>query len=440
MAEQPHTTNGNSQIFSFFKGQSNVIEAKADGSFEWKEAAQLVRGQLNDAMNVTNLAFLLGSGCSSLFRGGSQVGVPTMEPMAREFTGRVGEGGNSRFLTTAERQSLIDCLGLDITTAEFASNLEGLMEVLHSFEYALERSHKPSLNESLDTVRVAIEKVAGYVLSCCTDGDFSRGNDDVVSLYESFYRKLIYRDRSLPRPWVFTTNYDLFNEIALDRIGINYSNGFSGTVERRFNPATFRYSLAEQLDISDRKWTAIENFVHLCKLHGSVNWVEDPRSIFRVRELQNVPHRHDGRVLIYPTPLKQRASFSAPYSDLLREFQMRTSREQSLLISIGYSFGDEHINNIIFQALTIPTFRLVTFSPPDTDGPVSRLRSLDDPRIWIIGGDGFNPGEKAHYFETIVQWFMPQPPSNRVDTAVGSVVRELLSRSGNGGGAGSNEL
>ena len=36
-------------------------------------------------------------------------------------------------------------------------------------------------------------------------------NDDtVLSTYEAFYRKLVYRDRVLPRPWVFTTNYDLY--------------------------------------------------------------------------------------------------------------------------------------------------------------------------------------------------------------------------------------
>jgi len=43
-----------------------------------------------------------------------------------------------------------------------------------------------------------------------------------------------------------------------------------------------------------------------------------------------------------------------------REFQSRIVREQSVLITAGHAFGDEHLNNIIYQALTIPTFRLVT--------------------------------------------------------------------------------
>lgn len=85
-----------------------------------------------------------------------------------------------------------------------------------------------------------------------------------------------------PRPWVFTTNYDHFSELAMDRLGIPYANGFSGVVERRFNPAIFRYALAEQLDVASRKWTAVDAFVYLCKLHGSVTWTEDDHGLFPI--------------------------------------------------------------------------------------------------------------------------------------------------------------
>ena len=57
--------------------------------------------------------------------------------------------------------------------------------------------------------------------------------------------------------------------------------------------------------------------------------------------------------MIYPTPAKQNASLGSPYADLFREFQSRIVREQSVLFTMGYAFGDEHINNIIYQALTI---------------------------------------------------------------------------------------
>src|SRR5690606_34844689 len=76
-------------------------------------------------------------------------------------------------------------------------------------------------------------------------------------------------------------------------------------------------------------------------------------------------------MLIYPTPAKQNASFAAPYSDMFREFQTKAVQEQSALVTIGYGFGDEHVNNIIYQALTIPTFRLVIFAKPELGDPVA---------------------------------------------------------------------
>jgi len=100
-------------------------------------------------------------------------------------------------------------------------------------------------------------------------------------------------------------------------------------------------------------------------------------------------------------------------------------REQSVLITAGYAFGDEHLNNIIYQALTIPTFRLVIFAAPDTEGEIAKLRALRDPRIWIIGGNGPSEGTRAHYFDMIVEHFMPQRPSDRIDDAVRKVLSEL---------------
>jgi hypothetical protein len=129
--------------------------------------------------------------------------------------------------------------------------------------------------------------------------------------------------------------------------------------------------------------------------------------------------------MIYPTPAKQNSSLGSPYADLFREFQSRIAREQSVLFTFGYAFGDEHINNIIYQALTIPTFRLVIFVDPNLEGEIAKLRALNDPRIWIIGGDGAESGRKAHYFDTIVDEFMPKRPSERIDEAVRSVLEAM---------------
>lgn len=422
--------------FSFLKGEMDFIASKDHEEFEWEQAAATVREQLRDALSARNVTFLLGSGCSSFMKDGKQLGIPTMKPMAETFLAQVGAGAEEKsdvYITQAERDLLQSGLGIDLTKPEYNRNLERLMEVLFSAQLALKDAATDPLKVLRGTVESVGKKVKRYVLKCCSEGVFASGDNTVATLYQTFYQKLIFRDRSLPRPWVFTTNYDLFNEVAMDRLSIPYCNGFSGAIERRFNPSVFRYSLAEQLDISSRKWTAVDNFVYLCKLHGSINWIEDSTTLFPIREMQAKPADEKSPVLIYPTPVKQNASFGSPYADLFREFQKQIVHEQSVLFTIGYSFGDEHINNIIFQALTIPNFRLIAFLPPDADGVPQKLRQLADPRIWMIGGDGQAAGRRAEYFDTFIEKFMPEAPGDKIDSAISKVLTNLVSQKHNSG-------
>lgn len=413
---------------AFFKGAQNVLKARDGTDLPASDAIEQIRLQFGDALNARNLAFLFGSGCSSFRKDGVEVGIPTMGPMAAAFLQGVGEATDAPFVSAEERETLKNWLGLKIEDEKFAGNLERLIEALYGARFVLDGADGDGPQELAKVVDRVIGKVARFVLDSCTKGAFANGDDTVLALYQSFYQKLQFRDRSLPRPWVFTTNYDLFNERAMDRRGIPYCNGFSGIIERRFNPAMFRYSLAEQLDISSRKWSAVDSFIYLCKLHGSVNWVEDGETLFPVRELAEAPTSSDRRVLIYPTPAKQSASFDSPYVDLFREFQTRVVQDQSVLVTVGYSFGDQHINNIIFQALTIPNFRLIIFAAEDSGGVIQQLRKLGDPRVWHIGSDSVLSLRSAHYFDSFVQRFMPELPGTRIEDALEKVLTSLIAK------------
>lgn len=417
------------ETFSFLKGGEDILAPRGDASFDWDVAASVVRQHLADAANAKNLSFLLGSGCSSLSDVlDGEVGIPTMGPMAKAFLAEAPDKEDQEYITKEERRILKDRITVDVDSEAFQSNLERLLELLYSARFLFKGAEGGELKETYDVVDRVIEKTIRYVIKVCTSGKFDNGDNRVLSLYEKFYRKLVIRDRSLPRPWIFTTNYDLFNEKAMDRRGIPYCNGFSGSVERRFNPAFFKYTLAEQLDISNRKWSAVDGFVYLCKLHGSINWVDDGETLYPVREIQKPTYEPSERVMIYPTPSKQSSSFASPYVDLFREFHSQVVRDQSVLVTIGYSFGDEHVNNIIFQAMTIPNFRLIAFVPPGAGGVVKKLSDLNDPRVWMIGGSGRVTGRHAHYFDTFVEDFMPDGPGNKIDDAVSKVLSSLISK------------
>ncbi|MFD9899687.1 SIR2 family protein [Mesorhizobium sp. NPDC059054] len=417
---------------------------QATQQLDWDRGPEKVRKALADALGARNVAFLLGAGCSSMVVEKAERGIPTMLPLAKEFCGTIApprpevrsetaavpDDADARSSSTpqwalnASEISWLAGYGLSLDGG-YAKNLERLMETLYALRFVLDRSDDLGDFEEVATVSGIIEKVHAFLWERCTEGPFSNGDHSVLDLYESFYRRLVLRDRSLPRPWVFTTNYDLFNERAMDRLGLPYSNGFSGVVERRFNPATFRYALAEQLDLTNRKWSAVDGFVYLCKLHGSISWTEDDHGLFPIRETW--PQTSPSKVMIFPTPAKQNSSLGSPYSDLFREFQSRVVREQSVLITMGYAFGDEHLNNIIYQALTIPTFRLIIYADPNSGGEIAKLRALGDPRIWIIGGPGPTDGAPAHYFSTIVEHLLPRRPSDRIDEAVKLVLRTMAS-------------
>jgi hypothetical protein len=431
MADSPPSES--TRKFHFVRGDDTPARA-----LEWGSGEEQVRKAISEALNARNVAFLLGAGCSSLMKDKTERGIATMAPLAKEFCSHpkieldddLDVVGPPAWALDKDDVEFLGKLGAKLVNTDYPRNLERLMELLHSLRFVFSRSDQASHKAKLSKVEAIIQKVQDFLWERCTDGAFAHDDGTVLELYESFYRKLVMRDRSLPRPWVFTTNYDLFNERAMDRLGIPYANGFSGVVERRFNPATFRYALAEQLDLSNRKWSAVDSFVYLCKLHGSISWTEDDHGLFPV--LEQWPQSAPGKVMIYPTPAKQNSSLGSPYADLFREFQSRVVREQSVLVTAGFAFGDEHLNNIIYQALTIPTFRLIIFADPDSKGEIEKLRELHDPRIWIIGGDGLTESTRAHYFDTIVEHFLPQRPAERIDDAIKLVLENLgRKKSGN---------
>ncbi|MBD3841802.1 MAG: SIR2 family protein, partial [Campylobacterales bacterium] len=280
----------------------------------------------------------------------------------------------------------------------------------------------------LEKINSFIQKTKKFIFEKCVCS-----HEDVIKIYEQFYRKLVYRDKSLAKINIFTTNYDLFNERALDQLGIIFSNGFSGVIERYFNPAVFHYAFAEQMDLSNNKWNVIDNFIYLYKLHGSISWFEDEHSkhLFKIKELQ-APAFTDKNVMIYPTPVKQNASFGSPYSDLFREFQKKLMLNNNILITVGYSFSDEHINNLIYQALTIPAFRLIIVGNVKAKN-IEKLFELNDPRIWIIGetedwSSGSLEKTPLHFFNRFVDEMLPSVDQENIEKSVQKVIESLLTK------------
>lgn len=103
--------------------------------------------------------------------------------------------------------------------------------------------------------------------------------------------------------------------------------------------------------------------------------------------------------MIYPTPMKDRTMLMEPYSDLFRTMENRIVQKNSVLVVLGYSFGDDHINRIILNGLAVPSFRLVVFGSGDN---ITKLTKLGDSRITV-----YNSEDKIHYFGNFVEKALP---------------------------------
>lgn len=432
----------------FYKGKENIIASEQD----FEKIKEIIKKDLSKILDTRNLSFLIGSGCSL-----GDNGIPTMKELADNLF-EPKEDLNKKLkdkVFDETHTTILERLKIKHTNEPFRTNLETFLGTLYSYKFYLEKlkeAKEDAFDEDLKDLNKIILRTKEYILFECLN-EKNKGNDEnIVDIYKQFYRKLSLRDSNLPKPNVFTTNYDLFSERAMDNLGISYTNGFSGFVERFFNPSIFNYALAEQMDISSLKWSVIDSFIYLFKIHGSVNWVEreSNNKLFSIQELQDVSFdklKSEANYMIYPSPLKQNASLGSPYSDLFREFQKRITQKQSTLVTMGFSFGDEHINNIIYQALTIPSFRLVIFSDTGfyvddkykaTRLNIEKLINLNDPRIWVIGSDVEFDNEtnwqkinvddvnkELHFFNTIANNLFPDFTQDRIEEANKNLIRQL---------------
>uniref|UniRef100_UPI003C6ECDB6 SIR2 family protein n=1 Tax=Capnocytophaga gingivalis TaxID=1017 RepID=UPI003C6ECDB6 len=363
---------------------------------------------------------------------GQEIGIPTMAPMAQEFYGLSNFEKNKEWLLSK--------LKIDVEDKNFEKNLEAFLSVLHSLSFyhskinnkADEEAQKINqvINEADEEARKinqVIKEARNFILEKCLNED--KRDNELLEVYKTFYKKLLTRNSTLPRLNIFTTNYDLYSERAMDSLGIHYVNGFTGGISKYFNPTIFNYALAEKMDLSQSKWNVIDNFFYLYKIHGSVNWVEndDEGKLFKIQEIQDPTFntlKDKETVMIHPTPLKYNASLGSPYSDLFREFQKKLMQNNNILVTIGYSFSDEHINNLIFQAFTIPSFRLIIIGSEKQSETIEKLYNLDDSRIWIIGGEN-KENEPLHYFKGFVNEILPDLTNEDLDKKLESTINNL---------------
>lgn len=223
--------------------------------------------------------------------------------------------------------------------------------------------------------------------------DNERLNKNRYHYHEAFVKKLLQRPNNLKRVNLFTTNYDMAFDYALDNLGIHYINGFMGVHNRCFRPEVYDYDLYYPGQSVTGKVHRAEKVLKYYKIHGSLSWLATKPSFSNTYGIKEIPLNDEFKVedqkelMIYPCVSKKSFTLDLPYSELFRQFSQTINQPQCVLFCVGYSFYDEHINDIIRQALSIPSFTLIiaNYSPTtDPNSPIEELKALNDKRIIIL--------------------------------------------------------
>lgn len=333
---------------------------------------------------------------------------------------------------------------------EICLQLELLLNYLTSMLFQRESEKNVSESERLQKLVTALKK---SLFSICDVHERETSAKDLKRIkekgfeeefkrnkylfHEKFLKALMQRPLNLQRANIFTSNYDLAFEYAFDNLGIKYIDGFSGFHHRYFKPETFNYDIFYPGTTTAGKVQRIEKVVRYFKLHGSISWVSDSQrtanNVYGIEEMpiELIKRKAEdgdgtfgyGNLMIYPTAVKKSYTLDLPYSELFRHFASCISQPQSVLFTVGYSFCDEHFNDIIYQALSNPTFTLiiVDLKGCEKSTEIKRLKDLNDPRIIIIEGDYLGD------FLTLADELMPDFMDTSSNDKVTATLNNLLS-------------
>jgi hypothetical protein len=378
--------------------------------------------QLDNLLAASNQSWLFGAGISL------DAGIPLMWPLTQRIFTKArsdGEANDHNILEFVKRQLSDD------------SHIEHILSQLGDYRAIAERSKVKTV--TFDTLALSLEELDkfhqriltwiaetirwGYkpaITGGAAEEIGTLENPIVVVDHHAAFASALFnrsqagiadRRRSVR---LFTTNYDTLIEDALALGGHSYWDGFSGgAVAYR----SHRYGDDEPTH-RDR--------AYVIKLHGSIDWhLGDDDRVWRVRDRDLYPRR-SSRVLIYPQSTKyvatQRDPFAAQF-DLFR--RALGAREENVLATCGYSFGDEHINQEIELALQRPENKTTLLAFVRNLNPLLQNWTARQwgKRVYVISEDGLYVGTDGPHL-------VPGGPAKRDWWTFSGVTRMLNSGAG----------
>ncbi|WP_296618965.1 SIR2 family protein [Marivirga sp.] len=245
-----------------------------------------------------------------------------------------------------------------------------------------------------------------------------------VETLMSFLMSFASRSATRERLNIFTTNYDRVIEFGAELAGIHLIDRFQGTISPIFRSSRLKLDIHYNPPGIRGEPRYLEGVSYITKLHGSIDWIYKDGYVRRIAlpygadDISKYSKEEDV-LMIYPNSSKDRETSEYPYVELFRDFASSVCRPNSTLVVYGYSFGDEHINRVIADMLSIPSTHLVIISYDDNSGRVHRFyEKVKRPaQITLLIGKKFGD------LETLVKNYLPKSAIDRTSIRMAELLK-----------------
>lgn len=270
-------------------------------------------------------------------------------------------------------------------------------------------------------------------IACAQEEQRKEAFDYLVNFLMSFASRTGTRERLN----IFTTNYDRLIEAGSEIAGLHLLDRFVGSLAPIFRSSRLDIDMHYNPPGIRGEPRYLEGVARFTKLHGSIDWINTGTDIRRIglpfgsediHNFLNAPgfEGADSRqIMIYPNAAKDRETTEYPYVELFRDFAAAICRPNSTVVTYGYGFGDDHINRIIRDMLTIPSTHLVIISYDDAGGRImEKYEEFGRPsQISLIIGPGLAD------LKTLVDYFLPKPSIDRASIRMSDLLKQRFSAS-----------
>lgn len=339
-------------------------------------------------------------------------------------------------ITFEKYQNKIDDAAQKISKAanRGQGNLEDQLRVANDLLRGLEilqknddaNSLREQLKSGLKDFAESILKSESSIITAAQDKREEAFNT-LVTFLMSFASRTGTRDRLN----IFTTNYDRLIEAGAELAGLHLLDRFLGNLMPIFRSSRLDLDMHYNPPGIRGEPRYLEGVVRFTKLHGSLDWVQSDEDIRRIGlpfgakeitpylQLPGFDKVSSYSLMIYPNAAKDRETADYPYVELFRDFAAAICRPNSTLVTYGYSFGDDHINRVIRDMLTIPSTHLVIISYNDPLKCIKKVYRQDGRRSQI----SLLIGPVLADLTTLTEYFLPKAAIDKTTFRMSELIR-----------------